>query len=426
MSESHKSVWICLPGEAEPTLAGRCMLAGTAHSPVGLFDYDPAYLALPHKISLDQGQLLRFQGQKKTTDYRGLFGIFRDAKPDGFGLDMLHRRVGASSLSDLDALEHSAGDAVGAVEICDDIASKLNYRPRPAQDMFEIMEALDPAQSNMHVATRLEEIASTSLGGERPKVTVQHQGQQWIAKFAARTDASCSPLREYLCMKLAALSGICTAQVEFAYRNGRGTVMVQRFDRHTTAAGEHLRLHFASGATVLGASAAERDSRYRTYLNLGLNAMRWGVQNHLPELWRRMAFNVLVGNGDDHPRNHGLLRTATGWQLSPAYDIAPYTPNSGKILQVNALSMGVLRNGDAGATADNLLRAASDFGVDYAEANDYLDQTYQRIHDLWDELARTQGQKPLVPPAFQLPARGERLSAPVGRQGRRVQTKAQK
>ncbi|GGH52443.1 hypothetical protein GCM10010975_07060 [Comamonas phosphati] len=400
-------------------MAGRFSLGGYPGRPLGEFQYGEAYLAHSGRISLDQRQLLRFKGTARTTDYGGLFDIFRDVRPEGFGLDMLYRRRAVTSMSDLDVLEYSAGDAVGALEVCDDIQAKMDFVPESSQTMFGVMEELEPSQSNAHIATRLERLPSTSLGGERPKITVLHKGQLWIAKFAGSKDDPSSPLREYLCMTLAAMAGIDAAQVEFVQRRGRGAVLVKRFDRWIDAAGKCRRMHFASGATMLGAATASRDAPGRTYLSLAGNALRWGVAGHMAELWRRMAFNVLVGNGDDHPRNHGFLRREGGWQLSPAYDIAPYTPHGGQALEVKALSMGLLRNGDAGANADNLLLAARQFGIGYGEANDYLDNAYQLIHEKWGGLAKDAGETPLAPPLFKLPVRPERMPEPVWQKTRR-------
>jgi serine/threonine-protein kinase HipA len=276
--------------------------------------------------------------------------------------------------------------------------------------MFDAMDALDPAQSSAHVVTQVEGGISTSLGGERPKMTVLHKGQQWIAKFAGRQDDPTATLREFVSMKLASLCGINAAEVEYIRRNERGVVLVKRFDRLMLEGGHCQRMHFASAATVLGANAAQRDHPSRTYIGLAMNASRWGVEGHHAELWRRMAFNVMIGNGDDHPRNHGFLRTPEGWRLSPAYDIAPYTPAGGTVMAVRALSMGLRRNGDAGATADNLLIGAKQLGIDYAQANDYLDATFETIRQKWDLLATAQGQKPLAPPLFELPPRAVRLS----------------
>lgn len=408
---SSKPVWIWLPGHSQPVQAGTFTLQERATQPVGAFSYAPDYLERPDKTALDQRQLARFRGTAKATAYGGLFDIFQDVKPEGFGLDMLYRQQQRTSLAALEALELSPGDAVGALEVCDDIQAKIDFVPHSAPAMFEVMEALAPSQASTHVATTLANLPGTSLGGERPKITVLHEGQLWIAKFAGKADDPSAPLREYLAMRLAALCGIDAAPVQYTHRNGRGTVLVQRFDRHIDTQGQLLRTHFASGATVLGAQAALRDAPGRSYAALAMNAAAWGVQGHKAELWRRMAFNVLVGNGDDHPRNHGFVLGPQGWALSPAFDIAPYTPHGGKVQAVHGLSMGVLRNGDAAATADNLLLASKDLGVDYDQANDYLDQSFATLHSRWDALAHEVGQPPLAAPLFVLPPRAERISA---------------
>lgn len=405
-----KPVWLWLPEATEPTLVGEYQLTDAGGRPLGAFQYQEGYKDRDDAMPLDQQQLGRYKGIAKTTDYAGLFDIFRDVKPEGFGLDMLQRRRSVTSLSDLDALEYSPGDAAGALEVCDDIAYKASFVPHSSQAMFDAMDALDPAQSSAHVVNHVEGNITTSLGGERPKMTVTHKGQQWIAKFSGRQDDPTATWREFVSMRLATLCGINAAEVEYTHRNERGAVLVKRFDRLMLEDGRCQRLHFASAATVLGAAAAQRDNPNRTYIGLAMNASRWRVEGHHAELWRRMAFNVLIGNGDDHPRNHGFLRTPEGWRLSPAYDIAPYTPAGGVVMDVRALSMGLRRNGDAGATADNLLIGAKQLGIAYAEANDYLDATFETIRQQWSQLAIDQGREPLAPPMFALPPRAARLS----------------
>ncbi|WP_196250258.1 type II toxin-antitoxin system HipA family toxin [Comamonas testosteroni] len=378
--------------------------------PLGSFRYSEEYRKNEKAFRLDEGQLSSFRSIARATAYQGLHDIFKDVKPEGFGLDMLRRNRGVTSLSNIDALEYSPGDAVGAIEICENIEEKICFAPHSSQEMFDAMDALDPAQSSAHVVNTVEGSISTSLGGERPKMTVLHEGQQWIAKFAGRADDPTSTLREFICMRLASICDIDVADVQYVHRNDRGAILIRRFDRHMLEDGGCNRVHFASAATVLGAANAVNDSPQRTYIGLAMMATRWKVTGHQTELWRRMVFNGLVGNGDDHPRNHGFLRTEHGWKLSPAYDIAPYTPSGGKVQEVPALSMGLRRSGDAGVTADNMLVGAKQLGITYAEANDYLDFAYETIRDTWDTVAVSVGQKPLEPPLFKLPPRAERIS----------------
>ena len=408
--QASKPVWVWLPGASEPVLAGEYHLSDAGGRALGSFRYDTSYTQLAQAFPLDQGQLARYKTIARTTDYQGLHDIFRDVKPEGFGLDMLQRRRSVVSLSNLDALEYSPGDSVGAIEVCENVREKVLFKPHSSQAMFDAMDALDPGQSSAHVVNRVEGNISTSLGGERPKMTVLHKGQQWIAKFAARQDDPTSTLREFICMRLAALCQIDAAEVEYVHRNERGAILVRRFDRNMLDDQSSQRVHFASAATVLGAHAAQRDNPSRTYIGLAMNATRWGVTDHQLELWKRMVFNVLIGNGDDHPRNHGFLRTLQGWKLSPAYDIAPYTPSGGAVMAVESLSMGLRRNGDASASANNLLVGAKQLGVPYATANEYMDTAFDVIRANWELIATQVGCAPLAPPLFVLPPQSERLS----------------
>lgn len=407
---TSKPVWVWLPRATQPVLAGEYQLDVSKTKPLGSFWYSPEYRNNEQAFRLDEAQLSSFKSIAKTTDYQGLHDIFKDVKPEGFGLDMLQRRRNVTSISNIDALEYSPGDAVGAIEVCENIEEKICFVPHSSQEMFDAMDELDPAQSSAHVVNKVEGDISTSLGGERPKMTVLHEGQQWIAKFAGRQDDPTSTLREFICMKLARVCDIDAAEVQYVHRNERGAILVKRFDRQMLEDGGCSRVHFASAATVLGAAAAVRDNQNRTYIGLARNATLWKVTGHQYELWRRMVFNALVGNGDDHPRNHGFLRDENGWKLSPAYDIAPYTPSGGKVQEVPALSMGLRRSGDAGVTADNMLVGAKQLGITYAEANDYLDFAFEMIRDRWDSMAVSVGQKPLDPPLFKLPPRAERIS----------------
>ncbi|WP_312587083.1 type II toxin-antitoxin system HipA family toxin [Comamonas terrigena] len=409
MSEKiTKPVWIWLPGQAEPVHAGTFTWAEGA-KPVGAFVYDTSYLARADMLPLDQGQLKFLKRRPlKATRNEGLYDVFKDVKPEGFGLHILTRKHSRSSITDLEALEFSAGDTVGALAVCDDIAQKALFVPHAAEDLFEAMKMLAPGDHAGQEGTSLPSVLSTGLGGERPKITVLYKGQQWISKFAGSKDDTTSTLREFLAMRLATLSGINAAEVDYVHKGTRGTVLVKRFDRHASDDGSVLRTHFASAATVMGTDKAVAGTR--TYPMIAQYASRWLVPDFKDELWRRIAFNVLIGNGDDHARNYGFLLGPKGWELSPAYDIAPYTPTGGTVHPVKALSTGLLRSGEARATADVLLLCAKELDVDYDYANNYLDATYELIKGQWDSLAESVDQKPLQPPLFELPPRHDRLS----------------
>jgi len=158
--------------------------------------------------------------------------------------------------------------------------------------------------------------------------------------------------------------------------------MIKRFDRLADGA----RIPFASGLTVLG-PAAQAHGPARTYLRLAEALKTWTRQKApapaVVELWERLAFNALVGNGDDHPRNHGLLYTDGAWGLSPAFDIVPtFHPRDKVSLAMPFLSLSPSKR-TAAVSAANLVRAAPAYGLPADAARARLIQMGQGIQAQW-------------------------------------------
>lgn len=168
MIERAKPVWMWLPGEAEPVRAGTFSLAD---NDVGSFTYDDAYRDNPSALALDPQHLPITRSRKpiRETKQKGLFGVFRDASPEGYGLTLLEHRLRASLGDPLDALEASVGDAAGAVEVCDDLESKLKWRAPDSAALLDALATLEPEQASSRAAHTVMQADGTSLGGERPK-----------------------------------------------------------------------------------------------------------------------------------------------------------------------------------------------------------------------------------------------------------------
>lgn len=142
MSETEKPVWVWLPAQPQPVRCGRFSLA----SGVGTFHYDDEYLARGDALPLDEFSL-RFTRAKRglrETRQGGLFGVFRDASPEGFGLALLEQLRGTTLTDPLQRLELSEGDSVGAVEVCDDIAAKLSFQAPASEHLLEVLAKLPP------------------------------------------------------------------------------------------------------------------------------------------------------------------------------------------------------------------------------------------------------------------------------------------
>ena len=364
-------VWVWLPGRAEPVQAGE--LAGVG--PGARFAYLPDYLGRPDAVALDPVEL-RLTRKKRgmvlgASD--GLPGVVRDAKPAGYGADRLEAQAGRA-LTPLELLERGVPDGVGAIEVCADIQAKLDWQPKALDQLQSLAQELDAAAPASRALRRLDEDLDTSAGGERPKATLVHDGRLWLAKMQSRGDRPAMPAREFVAMRLARMAGLSVAEVELHTFGAHQVLLVERFDRAGDPRRPQRRL-FASAHTVLRlAPQAVRGDPQRSYLHLGDRLRIWArdcedLAGQLHEVWRRMAFNALVGNIDDHPLNHGVLHggvsSSLGWRLAPAFDITPaVAARSGPAEDGPLLSMATGVDGSARTSVVQLLAAAGHLGLE--------------------------------------------------------------
>lgn len=403
-------VWVWLPGRAEPVQAGE--LAGVG--PGARFAYLPDYLGRPDAVALDPVEL-RLTRKKRgmvlgASD--GLPGVVRDAKPAGYGADRLEAQAGRA-LTPLELLERGVPDSVGAIEVCADIQAKLDWQPKALDQLQSLAQELDAAAPASRALRRLDEDLDTSAGGERPKATLVHDGRLWLAKMQSRGDRPAMPAREFVAMRLARMAGLSVAEVELHTLGAHQVLLVERFDRMGDPRRPQRRL-FASAHTVLRlAPQAVRGDPQRSYLNLGDRLRIWArdcedLAGQLREVWRRMAFNALVGNIDDHPLNHGVLHggvsSSLGWRLAPAFDITPaVAARSGPAEDGPLLSMATWVDGSARTSVAQLLAAAGHLGLEPDTARVWLRDTAALVAGHWEPMLRAAAQ-PVVEDAARLDA----------------------
>jgi serine/threonine-protein kinase HipA len=175
----------------------------------------------------------------------------------------------------------------------------------------------------------------SSLGGARPKASVvDDKGHLWIAKFPSSRDEKNSGAWEMVLHELAKACGIHVSEARLQKFSGKHhTFLSKRFDR----ANDQRRIHFASAMTLLGLQDGADHVEGVGYLDLVGFIMQNcpEAKEDLEQLWRRMVFNILVSNTDDHLRNHGFILTDTGWRLSPAYDMNPNEMGNGLTLNIS-------------------------------------------------------------------------------------------
>jgi len=390
-------VWVWLPQAVEPVQAATLSQQGGRYR----FEYLRSYLsgsAIPaDRPALDPVQLRLKQATVATAE---LPGVIFDARPAGYGQDRLNAQLHARyqrELTDLELLEMGPADGVGAIEVCNDIDRKLRWTA-PAIDQLEYeLARLEEGAPGSRAMRRANGDAGTSAGGERPKATFADQGRLWLVKMQDRGDRQGMPAMEYTTMALAAQAGIHAAAVRLRTVGPHQALMVQRFDRAGDPAHPQRSL-FASAHTVLQLpAAAVRGHALRSYLVLADRMRIWGrsadpsrLARQLQELWQRIAFNALVGNIDDHPRNHGLLRIDGAWQLAPAFDITPIwrPPQPGGEGAVPTLAMATGADAGAGVEPQRLIAASGHFGISAEEAAQYLLRTSTLLVQQWEATLR--------------------------------------
>jgi serine/threonine-protein kinase HipA len=190
----------------------------------------------------------------------------------------------------------------------------------------------------------------SSLGGARPKASVIDQhGHLSIAKFPRETDDYSMETWEEIALRLAGQSGIATPQHELIDVGGKPVMLSRRFDRDGA-----IRIPFLSAMAMLGAKDGERGSYPEIVDALAQHGAQGKTDAH--SLYRRVVFNVLISNVDDHLRNHGFLWLGqAGWSLSPAYDLNPVPTD----LKARVLTTNI--DLDEGTCSLDLLEAASEF-----------------------------------------------------------------
>lgn len=395
-------VYITLPGGTEMITAGKFRLDSDPRTGVrrGSFIYGKSYLSRPDAVEFDPRELQLSSKQRDTVRLGGVFGALRDSAPDAWGRRLIERHLGNVGLSELDYLLKSPDDRAGALGFgLNQVPPAPVWKFNKTVDLASLIEIANDivAQDNdpnAKPASRedLEQIerlvmAGTSMGGARPKATVEHAGSLWLAKFPLNGDKWNNPRVEHAVMTLARQCGVEAAESEVVKIGDRDVLLSKRFDREKGEKG-YYRKRMVSALTVLGADEA-RDGRW-SYVALAEEMRRFvsgNIDEQLTELFRRMCFNCLVSNIDDHPRNHAFVADANGWRLSPAYDITPM-PMHAVTQRDLALDIGV-----AGryANRENLLSECARFRLTREDAASIVDTMAEQVENTWYAVARSCG-----------------------------------
>lgn len=349
---------------------------------VGAFEYRPSYLEREDSFSLDPVRLPLKKGQSKETTQNGIFGVLRDSGPDTWGRNMLTSAHGP--LDDFEYLTRGVGDGAGAICVGEPRSLK-------SHTLSEIDAACKDFPPDDQLAKAVH--ATTSMGGAKPKLLAFDDGAYWIAKFPERGDPPrLLAINEHVMLSMANDVGIdaCTTRTH-TLPDGRLILLAKRFDMTCTANGTVTdRHHYASAHTVLRLDTVPGGHDQRNYLEFASRAVRWSPDFDRFELWKRIVYNAMVANRDDHPRNHALIRVDGAWRLSPAFDIVAAPVGAGEPL---ALVMA-FHSGGSVASPEAIYESAVLLDLDFDEAIGWAKQTAARVDEEWHERMLQAGATP--------------------------------
>lgn len=309
-----------------------------------VFEYSREWLK-KHGGILLSGDLLNVPSLQHPRSNDSVFGFVKDSFPDRWGRLLLDRRERLIAQSEgrpkrmLTNYDYLIGiedfTRMGGIRYkSEDSEEYINASEKYLVPPIESLRALCDACHEIELAEERNELPDqrwldqlidpgTSLGGARPKANViDTDGKLYVAKFPSKKDLENTELIEHFSHRLAATAGISVAKTRtIKISKDRDLLLSERFDRSS----EGKRIHFASAMSLLGLDDGAGSSTGNGYLDIVDFILQGCVDagKNLRELYRRVAFNVMFGNTDDHFRNHGFLLTSKGWTLSPAYDINP-------------------------------------------------------------------------------------------------------
>lgn len=391
-------VYITLPGETEFVTAGKFELTTNRQgNPTGKFVYGRSYLARDNAVPIDTTELKLSSKTYETNILKGVFGALRDASPDYWGRRVIEKHTGQTQLGEIDYLLYSPDDRAGA------LGFGLNQEPPAPRRNFNqtmelewLQELADliiadedfPDGAEAEQAQKLMVGDGTSMGGARPKAVVEDKDGLWIAKLRHLEDKWNDARVEHAMLMLARECGLQVAESKVVTIGEHDAVLVKRFDREKTTAG-YRRGRMLSALTLLRSDENYQDREKWSYVLLAEELRRISSQprTDAPELFRRMCFNALISNIDDHPRNHAVIAMGTDWKLSPAYDLTPST-----LVSIERRDLA-LECGDMGryANAENLLSQSARFLLEPDEARKEINEMEQNVRNEWYSIARREG-----------------------------------
>ena len=398
MTSKPMYIYLQRPDDGQWLTVGRYYLSSDGVK--GIFEYAPSYLAAGFTWSIDPVNLpILPEHRYEATRYRGLHDVLRDAGPDSFGKTVIQREYPISPTAPdsqyllLSDNAHRWGALAMGTSRTPDIARISTPRLPELSSLTRELLAISERKPASDIKLRRRLVGTPSAGGARPKATIRDKSTWWLVKPFLPTDSVDIPSLEHATHEWGSLVGLRFAKtILHRLSDTQSVVRVLRFDR--TGEQRHMALSAASLLqTEYPAIAPEEYMRW-SYPRLAEELHRIGAPSRdLTELFKRMVFNFMVGNDDDHPRNHAVVYNngVKQWELAPAFDVVPNPEETPRKL-VMQVSAGVWLVSRGSLLADYIrfgFDTRQDAEVTMDALIDRMNETFNSIKPLLNpELAR--------------------------------------
>lgn len=377
-------VWTWLPGESAPVVAGAVDRVGADRLD---FTYARSYLDDENAISIYQPELPLRRGAQEPLAGLAVAACLKDATPDSWGERVIGNRLGSEDreLSIETYMQKSGSNRLGAIDFQ---ASAEDYRPRlNTASLDELYDAAEKVLAGEPLDQAIGDalMNGTAIGGAHPKVLIsEDSGAEYIAKLSVSTHVHPVIRAEAVAIELARRCGIDVPNARIIQSMGRDVLLIERFDRLPG----RRRRHVVSGLTLLGFDAL-LGARYGSYPEMldVLRELGQAPQDVGRQLFERVAFNIAIGNNDDHARNHGAFWDGQSRELTPAFDLTPQIRST----DTSAQAMAIGRDGSRASQFSVCLAAAADYGLSRPEANEIVDRIVSTVEDHWLDAADAAG-----------------------------------
>lgn len=368
-------VWIFLPKHIKPCIAGKI----TKEKENFFFTYGQSYLNNPERIPLSPFELPLSRGIFFPEGMNSIHSCLRDAGPDAWGRRLIDYQYANLQPNEIDYLLLSGSNRIGALDFQE---SSSNYLARETNNVTleELLQVAELVEAEKPIPRELQYvlIRGTSIGGARPKALIHDNKKEYIVKFGLSRDTFNPIKAEFIGMKIAKKIGISVPDVKLHKTLGKDILIIERFDREYQPEGVTRKL-MLSALSLLNLN--EMEARYASYIDLA-DIIRQRFDNpksELNELYKRLAFNILIGNTDDHARNHSAFWNGKTLELTPAYDLCPQTRTGQEASQ--AMSIG----GSEGnlSTLKNVLSICEHFQITEAQGKEIIEQMIDGIKEYW-------------------------------------------